>query len=33
MEKINQKNFYILNFYILKCKIWNVRVEQHNQYS
>ena len=27
MEKINQKNFYIS-----KCKIRNVRVEQHNLY-
>ena len=33
MEKINQKNFYILNFYISKCKIRNVRVEQHNLLS
>ena len=31
MEKINQKNLYILNFYISKCKIRNVWVEQHNQ--
>ena len=30
IEKINQKKFYILNFYISKCKIRNVRVEQHN---
>ena len=30
IEKINQKKFYILNFYISKCKFRNVRVEQHN---
>ena len=30
IEKIDQN---ILHFYILKCKIWNVRVKQHNPTS
>ena len=31
IKKINKKNLHFTFFYILKCKIQNVRVQQHNQ--